>query len=129
MCSNGIRFIPLTVETPMHELSLAENIVQLIEDAARQQSFIQVKTVWLEIGQLACVEHESLRFFFTAVTRDSIAQHAKLEIIEIEGQGTCDHCHLTVLIDSYYAACPYCGSYAMHINQGTEMRIKELEVE
>ncbi|MBL8499629.1 MAG: hydrogenase maturation nickel metallochaperone HypA, partial [Nitrosomonas sp.] len=38
----------------MHELSLAESILQLIEDAAVEQQFTQVKTVWLEIGQLAC---------------------------------------------------------------------------
>lgn len=33
----------------MHEMSLAENIVQLIDDAAREQQFTHVKTVWLEI--------------------------------------------------------------------------------
>ncbi len=113
----------------MHELSLAENIVQLIEKAAGIQSFTQVKTVWLEIGQLACVEQESLRFFFAAVTQDGIAQQAKLEIIEIAGQGICNQCHQTALIASYHSACPHCGSYAVEITHGNEMRIKELEVE
>ena len=113
----------------MHELSLAESILQLIEDAAIEQQFTQVKTVWLEIGQLACVEQESLRFFFAVVTEDSIARQAKLEIIEITGQAMCGQCHQVMMIATYHQACPQCGSYALHVTQGDGMRIKELEVE
>lgn len=112
----------------MHELSLAENILQLIEDAARQQRFTQVEVVWLEIGQLACIEHESLRFFFDIVKKDTIAREAKLEIIEITGQGTCDQCHQTITVSSYVTACPHCGNYAVTITQGEEMRMSALEV-
>jgi len=40
----------------MHEMSLAEGIVQLLEDQARAQDFSRVKQVWLSIGELAGVE-------------------------------------------------------------------------
>jgi len=113
----------------MHELSLAENILQQIEDAAITQRFSRVKTVWLEIGELACVEQEALRFFFTVVTEDSIVRQAKLEIIDIAGRAVCDDCHRAILIAALHQACPHCGSYAMQITQGDEMRIRELEVE
>lgn len=113
----------------MHEMSLAENMLQLIEDAALEQQFAQVKTVWLEVGQLACVEKDSLRFYFDVVTQDSIAQQARLEIIEIPGQGMCKQCNQTVLIAAHYEACPHCGSYALQITQGDGMQIRELEVE
>lgn len=113
----------------MHELSLAENILQQIEDAAQTQQFHRVKTVWLEIGELACVEQESLRFFFAVVTEDSIARQAKLEIIGITGQAVCNDCHRAILIAALHQACPHCGSYALQITQGNEMRIRELEVE
>ncbi|WP_090718646.1 hydrogenase maturation nickel metallochaperone HypA [Nitrosomonas sp. Nm166] len=112
----------------MHELSLAENIVQLIEDTALKQSFAQVTTVWLEIGQLACVEQESLRFYFDVVAQDSIARQARLEIIEIAGQALCKQCNQDILIATYHDACPHCGSYALQVTQGDGMRIKELEV-
>src|SRR5512147_542461 len=63
----------------MHEMSLAEGVLQIIEDAAQAQQFGRVTTVWLEIGQLAGVEVEAMRFCFDAVTRDTIADGAKLE--------------------------------------------------
>ena len=42
----------------MHEMSLAEGVLQLIEDSARQKSFTRVVAVWLEIGELAGVDVE-----------------------------------------------------------------------
>jgi len=113
----------------MHELSLAESLLQVIEDAAREQQFSCVKTVWLEIGQLACVEQESLRFFFDAVKADSVARQARLEIVAIAGQARCENCNRNCGIETYHTACPYCGQYALKVTQGEEMRIKELEVE
>ena len=112
----------------MHELSLAEHILQLIEEAAHQQQFTQVEKVQLEIGQLACVERESLHFFFDIVKKDTLAHEAKLEILEIAGQGICNQCHQSISVNSYVTGCPHCGSYAVAIIAGEEMRIYALEV-
>jgi len=113
----------------MHEMSLAESVLQIIEDAATDQGFRRVKTVWLEIGQLSCVEKEAMRFCFDAVTHDSIAQQAKLEIIEIDGEGWCEQCACAVPLAALYEACPKCGCYALKVTGGDAMRVKELEVE
>lgn len=113
----------------MHEMSLAEGIVQLVEDAARADGCSRVKAVWLEIGQLAAVEKEALRFCFDAVTRDSIAEGARLEIIETPGRGWCMKCEDNVAVTALYDPCPVCGSYQIQVTGGSEMRVKEFEVE
>jgi len=112
----------------MHEMSLAEGVLQLIEDAARAQSFSRVTTVWLEIGQLAGVEIEAMKFCFDAVTRDSIAAGAQLEIFATPGSGWCMQCSESVPLAEVYGACPKCGGYQVTVTGGTEMRVKELEV-
>lgn len=113
----------------MHEMSLAEGVLQLMEDAAASQGFSRVKTVWLEIGQLAAVEPEAMRFCFDAVTRGSLAEGAALEIIATPGQGWCMQCAVTVPMTEPFGACPQCGSHQVQPTGGTEMRVKELEVE
>ena len=113
----------------MHEMSIAESVLQIIEDQARTDGYARVRTVWLEIGQLAGVETESLRFCFDAVTRDSIAEDARLEIIETAGQGWCMECARNVAVTARYEPCPICGSFQIEMTGGEEMRIKELEVE
>ena len=113
----------------MHEMSLAEGMLQLIEDSARQQNFSSVSTVWLEIGELSGVEVEAMKFCFDAVTRDSVAQGARLEIITLPGTGWCMACALSVPMNDVFGECPHCGGHQMQVTGGTEMRLKELEVE
>ena len=113
----------------MHEMSLAENVLQIIEESARTQNFQHVRTVVLEIGALAAVEPDAMRFCFDAVTHGSIAEGARLEIIETPGEGRCETCGKTVAIQEQYGLCPECGSSRLQIVSGNQMRVKDLEVE
>lgn len=113
----------------MHEMSLAEGVLQIIEDASQQQQFKRVKTVILEIGQLSAVEPEAMRFCFDVVTKHSVAEGAALEIVETPGMGWCMHCAQTVALSEQFGACPLCSSHQVQVTDGTEMRVKELEVE
>lgn len=112
----------------MHEMSLAEGVLQLIEDSAREQAFERVSTVWLEIGQLAGVEVEAMKFCFDAVTRGSLAEGARLEIIATPGSGWCMPCGQTIPLNEVFGTCPLCGQHQVQVTGGTEMRVKELEV-
>lgn len=109
-------------------MSLAEGVLQLMEDAAREQKFERVTAVWLEIGRLSGVEVEAMKFCFDAVTRDSIADGARLEIIDLPGTGWCMVCSLNVPMTEVFGECPQCGGHQMQVTGGTEMRVKELEV-
>lgn len=113
----------------MHELSLAGGVLQIVEDAARQQGFSRVITVRLEIGRLSSVEPEALRFCFDNVMHGSVAEGARLEIVDTPGAGWCMQCGDTVPIAALYDACPRCGSYHVKPTGGTEMRVMDLEVE
>lgn len=113
----------------MHEMSLCEGIVQILETESARQHFSKVKTVWLEIGALAGVEIAALRFGFEVVSRHTLADGAKLEIIELPAQAWCMGCSQSVTIKQRYDACPACGSYQLQVTSGDALRIKELEVE
>jgi hydrogenase nickel incorporation protein HypA/HybF len=113
----------------MHEMSLAEGVLQIIEDHARRQGFARVTAVSLEIGRLAGVEVEALRFAFDAVTRDTVAAGAQLLIDALPGHGWCLACSQAVEVEQLYDACPRCGEYQVQVTGGTEMRVKELAVE
>lgn len=112
----------------MHEMSLCEGILQVLETEAQKQNFTEVKRVILDVGVLSGVEIPALEFSFDAVMRGSLAENAKLEINEIEAQAWCMQCAEVVNIKQRYDACPQCGGYQLQVSSGDEMRIKELEV-
>lgn len=113
----------------MHEMSLAEGVLQLVEETAQRESARRVKLVILEIGRMSSVQPEALRFCFDAVTRGSIADGAALEIVDVPGSGWCMQCAATVPMEERYGACPTCGSHQVQPTGGTEMRVKEIEIE
>ena len=113
----------------MHEMSICESIISVIEQQAVAQSFEKVNMVRLEVGAMAGVELEALRFSFDVVTRGSIADGAKLDVIELPVTGWCMPCAKEISVRERYDACPDCGSYQIQITGGEELRIKEMEVD
>lgn len=113
----------------MHEMSLAEGILQIVEDTAAKQGFRRVTEVCLEIGALSGVEVEALNFCLDVVLKDSVADGARLVLERLPGQGWCLSCGQSVEIQALYDACPKCGGYQVQATGGTEMRVKDLLVE
>ncbi len=113
----------------MHEMSLCEGVLKILQENATLQGYDKVKTVWLEIGKLSGAEPEAMRFSFDVVVQGTLADGATLEIIELPGQAWCMQCGKAVEVQQRFDACPECGSYQLQVTGGDEMRIKELEVE
>lgn len=110
----------------MHELSLLENVREILENHAVSQKFSKVTKVTLEIGKLSNVEPDALRFGFDVVMKDSLAENAELIISDIAGMGICKQCGLQVEMETTYDPCSYCGNPLVKIIQGAEMKIKDL---
>jgi len=112
----------------MHEISLLEQVREVLIEHSQKQHFSKVSKVTLEIGKLSCVEETALRFGFDVVMKDSLAEDAELNITCIDGMGICQDCHQSVLMLSIHDPCGLCGSFNIKVIQGEEMRIKDLVV-
>jgi hydrogenase nickel incorporation protein HypA/HybF len=111
----------------MHELSLLENVRQILESHAQSQQFSQVTQVTLVIGKLSCVEPEALRFGFDVVMKGSLAEQAELIITEQEGLGYCQQCDKNSAMTLLYDVCELCGR-PLTVVQGNDMKIQDLIV-
>jgi hydrogenase nickel incorporation protein HypA/HybF len=112
----------------MHEMSLAEGVLGVVADAARANHPCTVRTVRLQIGALAAVELDALRFAFEVVKRGSVADGARLDIVEVPGSAWCMQCARSVAIAGRTDPCPECGSWQLQVTGGSEMRVMELEL-
>ncbi len=113
----------------MHEMSLCESIMQIIEQQAQREIFSRVTRVRLEIGKLACVESQAMQFSFEVVTRGTVAEGARLEIIWLPGQAWCLTCSQVIEVGRHFDTCPVCGGQPLPPQGGDELRVKDLEVE
>jgi hydrogenase nickel incorporation protein HypA/HybF len=112
----------------MHELALCQGVVDVLREQARTHRFDRVTAVRLEIGALSCVSAEAIEFCFSAVTRGTLAEGCRLDLLRIPGEAFCLDCSRPVPIAERHDACPHCGGLQLQLVRGDEMRIRDLEV-
>src|SRR6266545_1823499 len=105
----------------MHEMALAESMIELVEATARGHGATRVTEVRLELGALSHVERDALTFCFDAVTRGGLADGARLTIVATPGAAWCMPCGESVAIDKRGEPCPRCGGYQLAVTAGEEM--------
>jgi hydrogenase nickel incorporation protein HypA/HybF len=114
----------------MHELYLAESIINIIKDYAVREGFQKVNSVLLSYGCLSCIEPNSLQFGFDVQARGTPAEGAKLEFQVLPAMIHCFSCKKDLVVKTHTGICPECNGDEVILNAGTEeLQILELDVE
>ena len=82
----------------MHEVAIAEAIVELVAEHAARDAFRQVRRIHLAIGALSHVDPRALEFGFAAVASGTVADGATLVIDRPPGVARCLVCQADVAI-------------------------------
>ncbi|MBE0644745.1 MAG: hydrogenase maturation nickel metallochaperone HypA [Bacteroidetes bacterium] len=113
----------------MHELSIAENIVEIAVAHLQGDARAVVQEIELEIGTLSGIEIDALTFAMDAATKDTPLQQAAVRIITVQGRARCNACAAEFDVEDFFSPCPSCGGFDNTTLQGEEMRVKSLLVQ
>jgi hydrogenase nickel incorporation protein HypA/HybF len=111
----------------MHEMTIVAGVLRIAHRQAAAAGATRINRVVLEVGRLAGVEVEALRFCFAAA-REGLSADAELVIREMPGRGTCPACGRVAEVDEPAAVCPTCGS-VLEISGGRELSVASLNVD
>jgi hydrogenase nickel incorporation protein HypA/HybF len=112
----------------MHEMSVAENILEIVMNSYQKDVHGQVRTITVRVGELAGIVPESLEFCFQAITQGTPFQNTLLRIDRVPLEGRCAGCGNTTLMKEIFSPCTYCGNPALTILSGRELQVVEFEV-
>lgn len=110
----------------MHELGITQSVVAIVAERAEGRKVLRVT---LEVGKLAGLMPEAIRFCFDICSQGTPVQGALLQIIEPQGRGHCDACGAEPVLHAPLGRCPDCGEPDLRVVAGTELKIKEMETE
>jgi hydrogenase nickel incorporation protein HypA/HybF len=119
----------------MHELALTQEIVDAVRrrvarieagDDTRARP-ARVRRVVLEIGRLAAVMPDAIRFCFDLCAEGTPLEGATLEVIDVPGRARCRACDGPVVLERPFGICA-CGATDLEWLSGDELAIKEVEV-
>lgn len=113
----------------MHELSLAEGLLDLALQVARQHGARRVKRALVEIGAMTHAEPETLRFAFEALSAGTLAEGCELETREVALMVACTGCGYEGPGNRELAGCPSCGTLGLTITAGRELRLVHIDID
>jgi len=112
----------------MHELSIAQNILDIVRDYRPSDRPSQIRTVHLQLGDQSGVVPDSLAFCFKAITEGTPFEGAELAIERIPFSVRCRECGAVTSNEAGLFRCAVCEGTYVEIVSGTELQVAALEV-
>jgi hydrogenase nickel incorporation protein HypA/HybF len=114
----------------MHELSIAENLIEIASNAAQAAGVQHVQAVHLRLGALSGVVADALQFSYEVAAAGTLLEGSQLVIQAVPAAIYCAVCAQVVELPTIQAfCCPVCGTFSTDVRQGRELEIISLEVE
>ena len=113
----------------MHELSIAESILEAVRKELLNHPGAHPKRIGLRVGELAAVDVDSLSFCFEAVLKDTDWEGLQLDLRVCPQRRKCKNCSNEFAVVDYNASCPACAGTNTTLISGDELDFDYLEVE
>ena len=113
----------------MHEMSIAQGIIDIVEDEMRKHNAKVLRSIHVNIGRFSSIVPEALSFCFEVITKDTDMNGARLFIDVIPLMGRCVSCDREFEIKDYSFLCPFCGGLKIDAISGQDLTVKEIEVD
>lgn len=112
----------------MHEMSIAQSLIQIIREEMTRHNVGRLKSVRLQVGQLSAVVPESLSFCFAVMTEGTALEGTELIMDIVPLVGSCQNCGHRFEVENYVFECPACGGKQVDLLAGRELQLSEMEV-
>ncbi len=113
----------------MHEFSLATNIIEIAENAAKNANKETITSITLQIGEISGVETEALYTALKSLMHTPMFSRAKIITRIIPGRAKCAECNSEFDLSDMFTLCPNCKSYFKDIVAGKEFNVLAIEAE
>ena len=111
----------------MHELSIAHNIIEIVEEHAKKHDATAISEIELIVGTISGVIPETLEFALEVSVKNTILDGAKISINVINAKAKCLSCNKEFEVDDIYTMCSHCNSLKFEIIQGKELKVKSIK--
>jgi hydrogenase nickel incorporation protein HypA/HybF len=115
----------------MHELPVVESILSIVLRHAETNKVRAVISISLRVGEASDLEDEWIQRYFDYLSKDSVAEGARLKIERVPVTFKCQNCQRTYSInirEQKDPQCPQCGGMGGTLVSGREYFIKDMEV-
>jgi hydrogenase nickel incorporation protein HypA/HybF len=113
----------------VHELGLAQGILDLVRQHVAEADLPAVRAIRVRVGEMAGVVADSLDFCFTAIVDGTPCARAYLAIDPVPARARCRACAAEFSLRTPAFQCPSCRGTAVVVVSGSELQVVDVELE
>ena len=113
----------------MHELSIAESLVKIVQEEMAKAGLKKLNSVQVKVGEFTHLVPDALQFCFEIVVRDTPLEGAALEIEVVPTTGFCNKCRKEFHVEGPLFVCPTCMGGDVEVEAGREMSIESIDAD
>ena len=125
----------------MHELQVTESILNIALKHAEPADVTKIVKIHLDIGELSDLENEWIQHYFDYLSKDTLAEGAKLHFTMMPVEMTCQDCGRPAELDEWADEMPQvimreafsrgceCGSKQLRVTGGVKFGLLSIDVE
>ena len=113
----------------MHEMAITQSMLDLVLDEAKKGGAQKVKRINLVLGELSGVVGDCVQFYFSLMSKDTIAEGATISFSTVPTQARCRQCAKVFELKESDWICPECHSVSVELVAGNELFVESIEVE
>ncbi len=111
----------------MHELSIATDLLTMVEEQAERAGLTSVAHVCIDLGVLAAIDEEALSLAFEMARTGGVARAAELVVTRIPASATCRDCGAPGEVYDALALCSACHSPRLALVGGKHLQLIAIE--
>jgi hydrogenase nickel incorporation protein HypA/HybF len=111
----------------MHELFIAEDLLAIVEKTAGEHGLVRVNSLRVVVGALGNVIPEALEFAFEVAGQGTVAEGARLDLVEVPVTVRCNACRAETELEDFAFMCMACGSVDVDVVRGNELYLDSIE--
>lgn len=112
----------------MHELTILVELVDMVENAMRENNIKKIDTVVVQVGQLSSIVPRFMYEYYPNACDNSMLEGSSLEIEMIRANGICHHCNKVFNVIKAKGKCPLCDAEDWEMLSGQEFMLKEIRI-
>jgi hydrogenase nickel incorporation protein HypA/HybF len=112
----------------MHEMSLVQNIIDIVQQEMDRHGVEALKAIHLAVGRMSAVVPEQLKLCFEILTSKTKLAGTALDIKMVPITYRCRNCDQEFVSEGISSKCPSCGEEDPELVFGRELKIESIEV-
>ena len=119
----------------MHSSAVVGNILNIALETAADYDATKITEINIEVGKLNWLRSDKLKYIFSVLSKDTLAENAELIINETDVEIKCYNCDYSGPVNNIHdeiapmVFCPKCGSHRVNVLKGYDLNIGNITIE